>query len=47
VSDGTFKRLEVKTGATLAGNLVQVQGIGAGQKVVGNALDLENTADQQ
>jgi cobalt-zinc-cadmium efflux system membrane fusion protein len=47
VNDSTFKRIEVKTGVTLAGNLVQVQGIGVGQKVVGNALDLENTADQQ
>jgi len=47
ISDGTFKKIEVKTGATLTGNLVQVQGIGAGQKVVSNALDLENTADQQ
>jgi cobalt-zinc-cadmium efflux system membrane fusion protein len=47
VSDGTFKKVEVKTGETLAGNLVQVQGIGAGQKVVENALNLENTADQQ
>jgi membrane fusion protein, heavy metal efflux system len=45
--EGAFKRVEVKTGVTLAGNLVQVQGIGAGQKVVGNALDLQNTADQQ
>ncbi len=47
VSEGTFKKVEVKTGNTLAGSLVQVQGIGAGQQVVGNALDLENTADQQ
>ncbi len=47
VGEGTFKKVAVKTGATLAGNLVQVQGIAAGQMVVGNALDLENTADQQ
>lgn len=47
VSKDTFKKVEIKTGATLAGGLVQVQGIGAGQKVVENALDLENTADQQ
>ena len=47
LGDGTFKRVEVKTSVTLAGNLVEVQGIGAGQKVVANALDLENTADQQ
>jgi cobalt-zinc-cadmium efflux system membrane fusion protein len=47
ITEDTFRKVEVKAGATLAGNLVQVQGIGAGQKVVGNALDLENTADQQ
>jgi cobalt-zinc-cadmium efflux system membrane fusion protein len=45
--DGAFKRVEVKTGATLEGNFVEVQGIAPGQKVVSNALDLENTADQQ
>jgi len=45
--EGAFKRVQVKAGATLAGNLVVVEGISAGQQVVGNALDLENTADQQ
>jgi membrane fusion protein, heavy metal efflux system len=45
--EGTFKRVEVKTGATLPGSLLVVQGIAVGQRVVGNALDLENTADQQ
>jgi cobalt-zinc-cadmium efflux system membrane fusion protein len=45
--EGTFKRVEIKPGITLPGNMIQVQGIGAGQQVVGNALDLENTADQQ
>jgi cobalt-zinc-cadmium efflux system membrane fusion protein len=45
--EGAFKRVPVKTGATLAGNLIVVQGISVGQQVVGNALDLENTADQQ
>jgi len=47
VGDGAFRRVQVKAGATLAGNLVVVEGIGVGQQVVGNALDLENTADQQ
>jgi cobalt-zinc-cadmium efflux system membrane fusion protein len=46
-ANGAFKRVQVKTGATLPGNLVVVQGIAVGQQVVGNALDLENTADQQ
>jgi cobalt-zinc-cadmium efflux system membrane fusion protein len=46
-NEGSFKKVEVKTGSVIAGNLVQVQGIGVGQKVVSNALDLENTADQQ
>jgi cobalt-zinc-cadmium efflux system membrane fusion protein len=46
--DGNFKRVQVKTGATLPGNLIVVQaGLGSGQQIVGNALDLENTADQQ
>lgn len=46
--DGDFKRVLVKTGATLPGNLLEVQaGLNPGQQVVGNALDLENTADQQ
>jgi len=45
---GSFKRVQVKTGATLPGNLIVIQaGIGSGQQVVANALDLENTADQQ
>jgi cobalt-zinc-cadmium efflux system membrane fusion protein len=46
--DGSFKRVQVKTGPTLPGNMVEIDaGLGAGQQVVGNALDLENTADQQ
>jgi cobalt-zinc-cadmium efflux system membrane fusion protein len=47
-SNGNFKRVQVKTGATLPGNLIVIEaGLGTGQQVVGNALDLENTADQQ
>jgi cobalt-zinc-cadmium efflux system membrane fusion protein len=46
--DGTFKRVLVKTGDTLPGNLLEVfAGVDPGQQVVNNALDLENTADQQ
>ena len=46
--NGNFKRVLVKTGATLPGNLLVIEaGLSMGQQVVGNALDLENTADQQ
>ena len=46
--DGTFKRVLVKTGDTLPGNLLEVTaGVQPGQQIVNNALDLENTADQQ
>lgn len=46
--DSSFKRVLVKTGATLPGNLLEIiAGLNMGQQVVGNALDLENTADQQ
>lgn len=46
--NGNFKRVLVKTGVTLPGNLLVVDaGLSAGQQVVGNALDLENTLDQQ
>ena len=44
---GTFRRLRVKTGQTLPGNVVEVQGLASGQQVVGNALDLQNTADNE
>jgi cobalt-zinc-cadmium efflux system membrane fusion protein len=47
-SQGTFRRVEIKTGRTLPGNLIEVlSGLGEGQQVVSNALDLQNTADQQ
>jgi len=46
--NSNFKRILVKTGTTLPGNLLEIQaGLDEGQQVVGNALDLENTADQQ
>ena len=46
-SDGSFRRVQVKTGATLPGNMIEIQsGLSPGQQVVGNALDLQNTADQ-
>jgi len=46
--NGTFKRIQVKIGRTLEGNFIEVQtGLNVGQQVVANALDLQNTADQQ
>jgi cobalt-zinc-cadmium efflux system membrane fusion protein len=46
--DGNFKRVLVQTGNTVTGNLIEVTaGLNPGQQVVNNALDLENTADQQ
>jgi cobalt-zinc-cadmium efflux system membrane fusion protein len=46
--DGSFKRVQVKIGASLPGNLIEVTaGVQPGQQVVNNALDLENTVDQQ
>jgi cobalt-zinc-cadmium efflux system membrane fusion protein len=48
VGGGGFRRVEVRTGRVLAGNAVEVlSGLNAGQQVVANALDLQNTADQQ
>jgi cobalt-zinc-cadmium efflux system membrane fusion protein len=45
--DGNFRRVEVMLGQTLPGNMVEIKsGLSPGQQVVGNALDLENTADQ-
>jgi membrane fusion protein, heavy metal efflux system len=44
---GHFKRLEVVTGAMLAGNLQEVvSGIKPGDQVVSNALALQNTVEQ-
>ncbi len=46
--DGTFRRVSVKEGQTLPGDVVQIDGgLMAGQQVVANALDLQNTADNQ
>ncbi len=48
VNAGGFKRVEIQTGRVLDGNAVEVQaGVPAGQQIVANALDLQNTADQQ
>jgi cobalt-zinc-cadmium efflux system membrane fusion protein len=45
---GIFERVQVKTGETLPGNVVVIDGgIAAGQQIVANALDLQNTADNQ
>ena len=47
-AQGSFKRVPVRTGRTLPGNLVEIDGgLAAGQPVVANALDLQNTADNQ
>ncbi len=44
---GDFRRVQIKTGSILEGNLVEVlSGLSAGQQVVANALELQNTAAQ-
>ena len=46
--DGNFRRVQVKLGQSLPGNMVEIQGtVSSGQQVVANALDLQNTADQE
>jgi cobalt-zinc-cadmium efflux system membrane fusion protein len=45
---GFFRRIEVKTGALLDGNMIQIlSGIGPQQRVVTNALDMQNTVDEE
>lgn len=45
---GGYRRVLVKTGQKLPGNVVELlSGIASGQQMVGNALDLQNTADNQ
>jgi membrane fusion protein, heavy metal efflux system len=45
--DGRFRRVSVRGGATLPGNMQEIlSGINADQQVVSNALALQNTADQ-
>ena len=47
LGDGHFKRLEVVTGNTLPGNMQEVvSGLKPGDKVVSNALPLQNTVEQ-
>jgi len=47
IGAGHFKRLEVVTGATLPGNMQEViSGIKPGDRVVSNALVLQNTVEQ-
>ncbi len=47
IRTGDFRRIPVRTGGTLPGNVVQIlSGITAGQPVVGNALELQNAAEQ-
>ena len=44
---GEFRRIPVRTGETMPGGAVEiVSGIPAGQPVVGNALELQNSAGQ-
>ena len=44
---GTFRRVQIKAGATLDGNMVEVaNGLSAGAQIVSNALDMQNTAAQ-
>ena len=43
----TFRRVQVKTGPGMDGNLVEIRsGLSTGQQVVSNALELQNTAAQ-
>jgi cobalt-zinc-cadmium efflux system membrane fusion protein len=45
--EGRFRRVPVRSGETLPGNMQAIiSGIDAGQQVVSNALALQNTADQ-
>jgi cobalt-zinc-cadmium efflux system membrane fusion protein len=45
--EGSFRRVQVKTGRTLDNNYLELlTGVSVGQQVVLNALDLQNTADQ-
>ena len=45
--DKRFKRVEVKSGNTISGNLQEIlSGLEPGQRVVSNALELQNTVDQ-
>jgi len=44
---GTFRRIAVQAGPMLPGNLQQIDsGLSAGQQVVSNALELQNSAEQ-
>ena len=44
---GQFRRVEVVGGDMLPGNMQEIiSGIGAGQQVASNALELQNTAEQ-
>ncbi len=46
-SGGQFRRLEVHTGASLPNGMIEiVSGLAPGQKVVTNALELQDTVDQ-
>jgi membrane fusion protein, heavy metal efflux system len=46
-SAGTFRRVQIKAGAALDGNMLEVSsGLASGAQVVSNALDMQNTAAQ-
>jgi len=47
IGDGQFQRVEVTAGEMLPGNMQEINsGLGPGQQVVSNALELQNTVDQ-
>jgi len=47
LGNGRFKRQEITSGAALPGNLAEVvSGLKPGERVVSNALELENTVEQ-
>jgi len=47
IGNGQFQRVEVSAGEMLPGNMQEIiSGIGPGQQVVSNALELQNTVDQ-
>jgi cobalt-zinc-cadmium efflux system membrane fusion protein len=48
VKDKQFRRVEIVGGDMLPGDMQEViSGISAGQQVIGNALELQNTVQQQ
>jgi membrane fusion protein, heavy metal efflux system len=47
IGGNRFRRIEVKAGDMLSGDMQEiVSGIAAGQQVIANALDFQNTVEQ-